>query len=140
MKYNPNIHHRKSIRLKGYDYSKNGAYFITICIYNSECLLGKVVDGEMILSEYGEIVRNEWLKREEIRKNVQLDNYVVMPNHFHSIIVICRGVLQYAPTKPIQITIKNNWRHCPWFQIRCHKRDQQIKQNSRNSCTAAKLL
>jgi len=98
MKYTPDIHRRKSIRLKGYDYSKNGAYFITICIYNSECLLGKVVDGEMILSEYGEIVRNEWLKTEEIRKNVQLDNYVVMPNHFHSIIVICRGVLQYAPT------------------------------------------
>jgi putative transposase len=92
MKYNPNIHHRKSIRLKGYDYSKNGAYFITICIYNSECLLGKVVDGEMIL-----------------RKNVQLDNYVVIPNHFHSIIVICRGVLQYAPQEEGDVPAERTW-------------------------------
>jgi REP element-mobilizing transposase RayT len=55
IKFNPQIHHRRSIRLKGYDYSQAGAYFITICIKNRECLFGKIVNGEMILNQYGNI-------------------------------------------------------------------------------------
>ena len=102
MKYDPEKHHRRSIRLKEYDYSQSGAYFITICVYNRECLFGEIVNGEMRLNEWGTIVENELLKTPELRPNVLLDEYVVMPNHIHGIVVImdnCRGVLQYAPTR-----------------------------------------
>ncbi len=88
MKYNPEIHHRRSIRLKGYDYSQPGAYFITICTHQRECLFGDIVDGKMILNENGRIVSAEWIKTAEIRNEIELDQWVVMPNHFHGIMVI----------------------------------------------------
>jgi REP element-mobilizing transposase RayT len=88
MTYNPDKHHRRSVRLKEYDYSRAGAYFITICTYNKECILGNVLNGEILLSKYGVIVENEWMKTSEIRTNVILDKYVVMPNHIHGIIII----------------------------------------------------
>lgn len=88
MSYNPNIHNRRSIRLKGYDYSQAGLYFITICCYNRECLFGDVVNGEMVLNEYGTIACNEWLNTPNIRKNVELDVFVIMPNHMHGIIIL----------------------------------------------------
>ncbi len=96
MKFNPQIHHRKTIRLKGYDYSQAGAYFITICCANRECLFGEIVNGEMILNECGTIAYNEWLKTPEIRPQTELDVFVIMPNHIHGIIIINdtrRGVL-----------------------------------------------
>jgi len=86
MSYNPNIHHRRSIRLKGYDYSQAGLYFITICVQNRECLFGEIENGKMILNEFGQIAHNEWLKTPEIRNNVELGEFIVMPNHFHAII------------------------------------------------------
>ena len=61
-KYNPNIHHRRSIRLKGYDYTQAGLFFITICCQNRICRFGDVVDGEMKLNEYGQIANDEWVK------------------------------------------------------------------------------
>jgi putative transposase len=61
-KYDPAIHHRRSIRLKGYDYSQNGLYFITICTYNRECLFGEIVDKKMILNDAGIIANECWLK------------------------------------------------------------------------------
>jgi len=90
-KYNPNIHHRRSIRLKGYDYSQAGLYFITICCQDRACLFGEIVwtnriRAEMILNEYGQIAFNEWLKTPEIRPNVELGEFVIMPNHMHGII------------------------------------------------------
>ncbi len=88
MSYDPEIHHRRSIRLKGYDYSQAGAYFITICTHERECLFGEIRDGQMHLNEIGKIVETEWLKTAEIRDNVELDAFVVMPNHLHGIIVI----------------------------------------------------
>lgn len=96
MKYNPAIHNRRSVRLKEYDYSQQGAYFITICCNNRTCLFGEIINGEMILNAYGNIAYNEWLKTTEIRSNVELDVFVIMPNHIHGIIIInndCRGVL-----------------------------------------------
>jgi REP element-mobilizing transposase RayT len=105
MKYDPEKHHRRSIRLKEYDYSQSGAYFITICVYNRECLFGEIVNGEVRLNEWGTIVEKELLKTPALRSNVLLDEYVVMPNHLHGIIVImdhCRGVLQYAPTRRLR--------------------------------------
>jgi REP element-mobilizing transposase RayT len=99
MKLNPALHHRRSIRLKDYDYSQQGTYFVTVCTYNRKCNLGKVINDEVQLNKYGHIVENEWIKTADIRKNVELDTYVIMPNHLHAIIMLnCRGVLQYAPT------------------------------------------
>ena len=100
MTYNPDIHHRRSIRLKGYDYSQAGAYFVTVCTQNRECLFGEVIDGEMVLNDIGKIVAGEWMKTGAIRNNVALDKWVVMPNHFHGILVVDdgRGTAHRAPT------------------------------------------
>ncbi|HOK89274.1 MAG TPA: transposase, partial [Candidatus Hydrogenedentes bacterium] len=87
MKYNPDLHHRRSIRLQGYDYTQPGAYFITICTANRKCLFGEVVDCQMRLNETGRIVRDEWLQTAALRPGVVLDAFVVMPNHVHGIIV-----------------------------------------------------
>ena len=88
MKYDPEKHHRRSIRLRGYDYSQAGFYFVTICCYQRQRLFGEVVDGEMQLNQYGEIVENEWTKSSVIRQEIELDEYIVMPNHFHGIVII----------------------------------------------------
>ena len=88
MNYNPDIHHRKSIRLKGYDYSQKGLYFITICTQHRSHIFGKIEKGKMILNEYGGIAAEEWLKTPVIRKNITLGQFIIMPNHFHSIIHI----------------------------------------------------
>lgn len=101
MTYDSKIHHRRSIRLKNYDYSRAGAYFITICTHNRECLFGQITDGEMVLNNAGRIVSVEWRNTPVLRDNIELDEFVVMPNHIHGILMInqpCGGVLQYAPT------------------------------------------
>jgi len=91
-KFDPAIHHRRSIRLKGYDYSQAGLYFITVCVQNRECVFGNVENGKMILNDAGQIAHNEWLKTAELRKNVQLHNFIVMPNHFHTIFEITHKI------------------------------------------------
>lgn len=88
MKYNPKIHNRRSIRLKGYDYSQAGLYFITICVQDREHLFGEVINGEMELNEYGEIAYKEWEQTDIIRKNCALHEFIIMPNHIHGIIEI----------------------------------------------------
>jgi len=98
MKYNPQIHNRRSVRLKEYDYSQQGLYFITICCYEKACLFGEIINGEMMLNVYGKIAYTEWLHTTKIRSNVELDVFVIMPNHVHGIIIIkndddSRGVL-----------------------------------------------
>jgi putative transposase len=90
MKYNSSKHHRQSIRLKGYDYSANGMYFITICAYQRNCLFGEIANGVMRHNEYGQIVTEEWLKSAEIRQEIELGEWVVMPNHIHGIVIIDR--------------------------------------------------
>jgi len=102
MSYDPQRHHRRSIRLKGYDYSQQGLYFITLCCQNRACLFGEVKDGQMILNDAGKIAEEEWMKTPQIRQNTELGEFVVMPNHFHAILEIkypVEGVLQYAPTE-----------------------------------------
>ncbi|HLD76854.1 MAG TPA: transposase [Rickettsiales bacterium] len=79
---------RKNLRLKNYDYSQNGAYFITICVDSFKCLFGMVEEDRVILSWIGKIVRDEWLKTFELRNNLEIDEYVIMPNHFHAIFMI----------------------------------------------------
>jgi hypothetical protein len=95
MKYDPFKHHptgtlrsRHSIRLRGYDYTQAGAYFVTILTHNRECLFGDIVDGEMRLNELGRVVATHWRAIPRHFKNVALDEWVVMPNHLHGIIVI----------------------------------------------------
>jgi putative transposase len=88
MPYDPNRHHRRSIRLKGYDYSQAGAYFITLCTQDRACLFGKVVNGEMRLNDAGRMVLAEWHRLPERFPQVVLDAFVVMPNHVHGILVI----------------------------------------------------
>ena len=86
-RYNPAIHHRRSIRLQGYDYSRAGWYFITICAQDRLHLFGEISNGEMILNDMGQVVSNCWLDLPNHYKNVVLDESVIMPNHFHGIVV-----------------------------------------------------
>ena len=109
MTYNSEIHHRRSIRLQGYDYSQPGAYFVTICVHDRECLFGEIVDGVMVRNDFGRIVTEEWTRSAELRSEIELDNCVIMPNHFHGIAIFventdggdeCRGDRPVAPTVP----------------------------------------
>ena len=86
MKYDPKIHHRKSIRLKNYDYSQTGLYFITICTQNRLHLFGEIVDDAMVLNDAGAMIENEWIKLSQRFNDIEIQQYVVMPNHIHGII------------------------------------------------------
>jgi len=81
-------------RAQWWDYSNAGAYFVTVCTSGMECYFGEVLNGEMSLSDIGKIVESEWLKTFEMRPdmNLEIGEYVVMPNHFHAIIIIGNNV------------------------------------------------
>ena len=87
-KFDPQKHHRKSIRLQGYDYSQAGAYYVTIVTYQRDCLFGEVVNKEMILNNFGKIADECWRAIPEHFSNAELGAHVIMPNHAHGIIVI----------------------------------------------------
>ena len=74
--------------MSGYDYAEEGAYFVTVVTHQRECLFGGIADGEMRVDGYGEVVRDEWLRSVQIRREIELDAFVVMPNHLHGIVVI----------------------------------------------------
>lgn len=86
--YNPDKHHRRSIRLEGYDYSQEGLYFITICCQDRASLFGMVQNNEMVLNEAGKIASQCWEAIPEHFLNVILHEYVIMPNHVHGILEI----------------------------------------------------
>lgn len=88
MTYNPEIHHRRSIRLKGYDYSEAGAYFVTVCVKDHTCLFGDLEQGEMKFNDAGNMVKTWWLSIPDKYQHAKLDEYTIMPNHFHGIINI----------------------------------------------------
>jgi putative transposase len=88
VRYDPAKHHRRSIRLKEYDYTQAGAYFVTVCTQGQACLFGEVVDGEMRVNYAGRMVIAEWEMLPKRFPNVVLDAFVVMPNHVHGILVI----------------------------------------------------
>jgi hypothetical protein len=79
MTYNPDIHHRHSIRLQDYDYSRAGAYFVTLCTWQRECLFGDIANGEMVLNDAGRVVLEGWEKTPQMRTNVELDVYSICP-------------------------------------------------------------
>ena len=87
-KFDPQKHHRRSIRLKGIDYSQQGAYYVTIVAWRRECLFGEVMDGEMVLNPRGMITDECWREIPNHFSNVELGAHVIMPNHMHGIIFI----------------------------------------------------
>jgi REP element-mobilizing transposase RayT len=96
MKYDPDRYRRRPIRLKGYDYSQ-AVYFVTICTQDRECLFGDVVDGEMRVNDAGCMIQKWWHESSEKFKTIKLDEFVIMPNHFHGIIVIVGAALSGRP-------------------------------------------
>ena len=122
MKNNPEKHHRRSIRLREYDYSQPGAYYVTICTQNHECLFGNIVDGHMALNEFGNICIHRWLEIPMHYHNVSLDEFVIMPNHVHGIIIInhvsdCTvGAIHESPLQRISPQQRNSFpQHIPPF-------------------------
>jgi putative transposase len=99
MKYDPDKHHRRSIRLRGYDYSSAGAYFVTICAQNRMSLFGTICDGIMQMDAAGQMIAGEWQGLVERFPDIELDEYVVMPNHFHGILVINNPRRVWASTR-----------------------------------------
>ncbi len=93
---------RRSIRLAEYDYAEDGVYFVTICVQKRECLLGEVVGGEIVLSTLGCIVLEEWERTAVIRREIQLDEFVIMPNHLHAIIIITADIVGAHGCAPLQ--------------------------------------
>ncbi len=109
MNAHPDHQHRRSIRLRGYDYASGGAYFITICTHHRKCVFGRIADEAMQLNPYGCMARDEWRRTFEQRDNVMMDEFVIMPNHFHAIVILVdeaargdgaarRGMARHAPT------------------------------------------
>lgn len=90
--YDPQRHHRRSIRLNGYDYSRAGAYFVTVCTKGRACLFGDIVHGLMVLNEAGRVVDECWKDIPSHFPQVELDEFVVMPNHIHGIVRIMDAV------------------------------------------------
>lgn len=101
MKFDPKKHHRRSIRIKEYDYTQPGGYFITIVTYHRDLLFGEIVNEEIRLNEFGQIIDECWRAIPDHFPNVELGAYVVMPNHIHGIIIIHdgRGRIYRAPTQ-----------------------------------------
>jgi REP element-mobilizing transposase RayT len=94
---NPGKHHRRSIRLKGYDYSRAGMYFLTVCTQDRACLFGDVVDGEMQLNEAGRVAEQCWRGIPFHFPDTVLDAFVIMPNHVHGIVAV--GAKNFSPLR-----------------------------------------
>jgi len=88
MKYNPDQHHRRSIRLKGYDYAQSGAYFITLCTWQRQSVFGEIANNQIQLNTYGEIIQFHWDSLPKHYHYLKLDEFIIMPNHVHGILVL----------------------------------------------------
>ena len=105
MMQNPEQFWRRSIRLKGFNYSQAGAYFLTICARDRQSLFGEILNGQIILNSFGKLVQTEWLRTAVLRPTAILDYFAVMPNHFHGIIFLTSaigansGTARRAPTE-----------------------------------------
>ena len=103
--FNPDIHHRRSIRLRNYDYSQPGAYFVTLTTYQRLHLFGEIKEQVISLNQYGETIKFYWEDIPNHYSNILLDSFTIMPNHVHGIIIITDSILNVgaglkpAPTK-----------------------------------------
>jgi putative transposase len=88
MSFDPEIHARRSVRLKGYDYAQNGAYFFTIVVKGRECLFGNIMSGEMVLNDAGGMVQTVWDQLPEYYTGIHPDIFQIIPNHLHGIIIL----------------------------------------------------
>jgi putative transposase len=96
--FNPDLHHRRSIRLNGYDYSRSGLYFITICSQDRLCLFGEIINSTMLLNDAGNMTNRWWHELTRKYQNIRLHGHIAMPNHFHGIIEIHNPWAQTVPT------------------------------------------
>jgi REP element-mobilizing transposase RayT len=97
MTFNPDIHRRRSIRLKAHDYSSAGAYYVTVCAQNRECVFGNIMDMEMKLNDAGRMVQGVWNELSGHYPGVKTDSFVIMPNHIHGIIVLTSTTVGAGP-------------------------------------------
>ena len=95
----PDRHHRRSIRMPGYDYAQPGVYFVTVCTHQQELLFGEVVGEAMVLNDAGRIVETCWYETPDHFQSVELDAFVIMPNHVHGIVMIVGA--RHASPSPI---------------------------------------
>lgn len=100
-----NFHSRKNTRLKEYDYSQNGAYFVTICTHNRECTLGEITVEEVVLTPSGKIANDSWSKLPERFPYIQFDEFIVMPNHIHGILFILNDDSRGEVTSPNKVKL-----------------------------------
>ena len=94
MTFNPDIHHRRSIRLKHYDYTQPGGYFVTIVIQDRTCILGEIEDERMILNSAGRMVQTIWEEIPKYYTGINIDVFQIMPNHVHGIIIITEKIIK----------------------------------------------
>jgi len=113
MKFHPEIHHRRSIRLQGYDYAQAGAYFVTVCSQNRECLFGKIENDEMRLNPAGTMIESVWNEIPANYPGIDIAEFIVMPNHIHGIIVIVGATPCGCPTHATQHPVGATPRGCP---------------------------
>jgi putative transposase len=112
MNDHPQLLQRRSIRLRGYDYSQSGSYFVTLCSADRQCLFGHIAAGEMRLSPIGRVVAGEWAKSAEIRPEIELDEWIVMPNHIHGIVVITNAERTHGRA-PLPVANDVSFRRAP---------------------------
>ena len=105
--YDPKIHHRRSIRLKNYNYASDGAYFMTICTQHKEYMFGNVIDGKMVLNSAGEMMEKWLCELKNKFKNIELDEYIIMPNHIPQII---QWLKTMTTNEYIRNVKQNNWK------------------------------
>ena len=101
---------RSQRRLPGWDYAAPGLYFVTICTHKRRCCFGDVVNGEMLLNEMGQIVKEEILKTSEIHEKVLIDSWVIMPNHIHLIIIISQVKDVATPRRGVVTESPKHWK------------------------------
>jgi putative transposase len=112
MRYDPIKHHRRSIRLRGYDYSEAGEYYVTLCVHGRSHAFGDIKNGMMLLSDIGEIASSCWLEIPRHFSNVVLDEFVIMPDHMHGILILRECVpvgVQYIEPRQDQTTHLNQY-------------------------------
>ena len=137
--FNTDIHHRRSMRLEGYDYSQPGAYFFTVTTYQREALFGKTAEGIMVLNEFGRVVQSCWEHIPEHFPHVQPDAFIAMPNHIHGIVLFLdvreRNMVEFWATAPGFVVCRHRL-----FQISSHEGHKSATWGFCHACLATQLL